>query len=276
MHISWFPGHMAKARRNLDKQLPRVNAVVEVIDARAPYSSRNPDLQQRIRNHKRLLVAAKADLASPDDTKQWLQHWRTEGLRAVAVDLRDTRTRQTLRRELQRMVPQRSHRALKVIIVGVPNVGKSTLINSLSGRTPTRTGAKPGVTRGEQWNHIARGIHVLDTPGLMPPKVEHDFVGLRLAWLGSIGENAYDAVEVARALLQHLSMRAPKQLHKRYKVDPSPSDDLLERIAEQRGMLRAGGISDVERAADVVLKEFRAGKIGRFTLERPSDVIHSS
>lgn len=268
--ISWFPGHMAKARRQIASGLGLVDAVIEVVDARAPASSRNPDLQDMIERRPRLIVATKADLAAQAATRAWIRRWREEGNAAVAVDLRETESRKLLQAQLGRLKPRGGSSRLKVMIVGTPNVGKSTLINRLSGRSPSRTGARPGVTRGQQWIHIPGGVHLLDTPGLMWPKLESAIVGLRLAWIGCIGENAYDAEPTAEALANYLGKEEPLLLAERYGVDATSEADLLQAIGRRRGMLQAGGVVDRLRTAEMLLNEFRSGRLGRITLELPS------
>lgn len=270
--ISWYPGHMARARRQIKERLRGIDAVIEVVDARAPRSSRNPDLQSLIARRQRVLVATKADLAEPEATEAWLAHWRKEGIRcAVAVDLRNTASRKVLLAALRSLSPRGASAQLKVMVVGTPNVGKSSLINRLAGRSPTRTGARPGVTRGQQWIHVPGGVHLLDTPGLLWPKLNSVAVGLRLAWIGCIGENAYEAEPTAEALLAYLKERVPERLAERYKIDPESGADLLEAIGGRRGMLLPGGRVDRLRAAETVLQEFRSGRLGRYTLELPGD-----
>lgn len=269
--IAWFPGHMAKARRQIESALRLVDAVVEVVDARAPATSSNPELDRLISSHQRFVVATKADLADPQATRLWLAHFRARGFGAAAVDLRQGRSRQILTRGLQRLKPKGKSGMLKVMVVGTPNVGKSTLINRLAGRASARTGARPGVTRGSQWIQIGGGVRLLDTPGLMWPKLGSVEVGLRLAWLGSIGENAYDAEETAEALARYLATEHPHLLQERYRIELHPDSDLITSIAESRSMFLAGGRPDRLRAAETLLKEFRTGKLGPITLEYPPE-----
>lgn len=269
--ISWYPGHMSKARRQIVSGLRLVDAVIEVVDARAPASSTNPDLQDLTRNHRRMVVATKADLADEAASQRWIAYYRSQGIVAVAADLRQASSRKHLLRELRGLKPKGSGARLKVMVIGTPNVGKSTLVNRIAGRAPTRTGARPGITRGAQWIHIPGGIHLLDTPGMMWPKIESVEVGLRLAWIGSIGENAYDAEETAQALVSYLAEHHKDRLVARYKIDPEVGNDLLLQIAKVRGMFVAGGEGDRRRAAETVLKEFRTGLLGRITLEFPEE-----
>lgn len=267
--IAWFPGHMAKARRQIESALRLVDAVIEAVDARAPATSSNPELDRLIANRQRFVVATKADLADPEDTRAWLKYYRSQGMSAMAVDLRTGNSRQVLMRGIMQLRPKGRSTGLKVMVVGTPNVGKSTLINRLAGRASARTGARPGVTRGSQWIHIGGGVRLLDTPGLMWPKLESVEVGLKLAWIGAIGENAFDAEETALALARYLAENHPQLLARRYHIEPDPSTDLLAAIAERRGMFLGGGKPDCLRAAETLLKEFRIGKLGAITLDQP-------
>lgn len=269
--ISWFPGHMAKARRQIVDTLRLVDAVIEVVDARAPLSSTNPELRTLTERHQRLIVAAKADLADPYVTEEWLAHWRSLGLRAQAVDLQQQASRKRLLDELRKMRPRGRSQRLKVMVIGTPNVGKSTLINRLAGRAPTKTGAKPGITRTQQWINIPGGIHLLDTPGMMWPKLGDVRTGLHLAWIGCIGENAYDAESTAHALADYLARVHPERLRERYGIEPGASEDLIEAIGRSRGMLVSGGEVDRLRASETLLQEFRTGKLGRISLEEPDE-----
>jgi ribosome biogenesis GTPase A len=267
--IAWFPGHMAKARRQIEGALRLVDAVIVVVDARAPATSANPDLESLIASRQQFIVLTKADLADPEATEAWLSHFRNRGMVAAAVDLRDGASRHILTRGLLRLRPKGRTPGLKVMVVGTPNVGKSTLINRLAGRATARTGARPGVTRGSQWIHIGGGVRLLDTPGLMWPKLESVEAGLKLAWIGAIGENAYDPEETASALARFLADGHPDLLQGRYRIDPHTAADLLDAIAERRGMLLPGGRPDRLRAAETLLKEFRTGKLGPITLDQP-------
>lgn len=269
--IQWFPGHMAKAKRQITADLKWVDAVIEVVDARAPASSSNSELGDLASRRPLLRVVAKADLADPDRTGEWLAQWRAKGVPALALDLQHRGSRAAVLRALRRFSPRRKGGAgLKAMVVGIPNVGKSTLINLLAGKASLRTGALPGVTRGkQQWIHLAEGVHLLDTPGVLWPHMSDPQTGYRLAWIGCIGEKAYDAVPVAEALLRHLAAMEPGKLAKRYGDEVGAASDLLEAVGRRRGMLIAGGGVDKERVAQTVLKEFREGRLGRITLDKP-------
>mgnify|MGYP001218780877 FL=1 len=270
--ISWYPGHMARARRQIEEAIRQVDAVIEVVDARLPLGSRNPELQELLARRPHLIVGSKADLADPATTKAWLAHWESQGEAAVAVDLAAPETRNVLQRQLNRFSARRpGRRSVRWLVVGIPNVGKSTLINCLAREAKARTGAKPGLTRGTQWIRIAGGHYLLDSPGLLWPKLDPPERGLKLAWIGCIGENAFDPETVARALLDFLMQREPERLEKRYGIRSAADADLLEALAVKRGMLLKGGVPDLERAAATVLKEFRDGTLGRISLEHPAD-----
>lgn len=264
---------MARARRNIEAAIRQVDAVIEVVDARLPASARNPELQELLARRPKLIVGSKADLADPETTQAWLAHWESEGQAAVAVHLEAPDARNILQQQLDRFAVRRPGRkGLRWLIVGIPNVGKSTLINCLARGAKARTGAKPGVTRGTQWIRIAGGHYLLDSPGLLWPKLDPPERGLKLAWIGCIGENAFDPETVARSLLDFLVQREPERLEKRYGIRREADADLLEAVAVKRGMLLKGGIADLERAAATVLKEFRNGTLGRISLEHPTDL----
>lgn len=272
--ISWYPGHMAQAKRRVREAIRLVDGVIEVVDARLPAGSSNPDLQELLARRPRLIVATKSDLADPVVTAAWLEYWEANGIPAIAVSLETPEeARSELLRAMGRLVPRPrsgTRAGVKWMVVGIPNVGKSTLINCLAKSGRVRTGAKPGVTRGTQWIRLAGGHHLLDTPGILWPKLDPPERAMMLAWIGSIGDAAWDPETVARALIAYLQRHHPALLAERFDLASFPSaGDPLEAIAAQRKMVRKGGVPDVERAAQAVLKEFRAGKLGRVSLERP-------
>ncbi len=266
MDIQWYPGHMVKAKREIIQYLQQVDMVVELADARAPASTRNPDLQEI--NRKPVLIAlTKDDLADPDVTQQWLAFWRSRDISAVVLDLQHNRGVSTLLQAIQTLAPPK-RRLPRALVVGIPNVGKSTLINRFAGRSSAKTGAKPGVTRGRQWIK-AKTVQLLDTPGVLWPKFANQDAAQRLALLAAIRDDIFDWEETALWLLNHLEECYPDVLSQRYQAT-SHGVDWLDEIGRRRGCLRSGGIVDTELAAKALLQDFRTGKLGRISLESPS------
>lgn len=289
--VQWFPGHMAKTRRLITESLKLVDAVAEIIDARIPVSSRNPELAGIVANKPRIILMNKADAADPAATKAWLASYRREGVPALAVDCRSGRglngflplVRETLRPRLEQLAAKgMAGRPLRVMVVGIPNVGKSSFINRMAGGSRAKVADRPGVTRGNQWVTAGKGIELLDTAGVLWPKFDDPLVGERLAFTGAVKDVVTDVELLAARLLSYLADRYPDSLTGRYKIDLSADTSeteeqsnlpegvvLLERVGRRRGMLLPGGEIDTERAAVMVLDEFRGGVLGRFTLELP-------
>jgi len=281
--VQWYPGHMTKTKRMLVTQMGLVDVVVELLDARIPLSSRNPDIDTLARDKKRVLVLNKADLANPEITAQWEEYFRQLGFFALAVNAKDNdkkkggtsqlvQTLQTIMREKskQQLKRGRINVPIRAMIVGIPNVGKSTFINQLAGRASTITADRPGVTRGRQWIKVSNSFDLLDTPGVLWPKFEDQMVGLRLACTGAISDNVVDKITLAQHLIAMLMSIDPTALESRYKVKAEgESHEILSAIGSARGFKMKGGIIDVERAAIIVLDEFRGGKLGRLSLEMP-------
>ena len=280
--VQWFPGHMAKTRRLLREQLTQVDLAVELVDARCPLSSRNPEIDRLLRDKPRILLMTKGDQADPNVTAQWIRWFADKGIPAMSADCRSGKglnafpglVRTTLaplieRRKARGLVGQK----LRLMAVGIPNVGKSSLINRLAGGRRVRVEDRPGVTKTNVWIPCGDGFELLDTPGVLWPKFEDAAVGERLAFIGSIRDTILDTESLACSLLHLLRETYPALLAARYKldeIDPALSDyDLLCAVAKKRGCLVPGGEPDTQRAADMLLDEFRAGKIGRITLERP-------
>ena len=271
MTIQWYPGHMTRAKRMIVEELKVVDAVMELIDARIPLSSRNPDLQD-LTAKPRVLVLTKSDLADESLTQEWIQYWNEQGESAVAADLVQGTNMGEITRVLRRQLPE-MRRNPRVLVAGIPNVGKSTLINRLTGRKGARVGARPGVTRGKQWLS-ASGMQLLDSPGILWPKFEDQEVARKLAIVASIRDEVFDQIEIVTWLLDFLKQEYPKQLLERYgqisDVDP------LEDIGRKRGCLLKGGLVDHAQAAVLVLKDFRTGKLGRITLDGSPPSKHLS
>ncbi|GAK10896.1 ribosome biogenesis GTPase YlqF [Geomicrobium sp. JCM 19039] len=280
MTIQWFPGHMAKAIREMKENIKKVDVVIELLDARIPESSRNPVLEEVVTDQPRVLVLMKPDLADPERTKEWVAHYEQRGQAAVVVDAKKNTGIQTLIKEVlnqaepkmdklkQKGIRQRSVRAM---IVGIPNVGKSTLINRLVGRNQATTGNKPGVTRKNEWLKVGKKMELLDTPGVLWPKFEDQTVGLRLAATGAIKDERLDFSDVALYLIRYLKEHYPNALTVRYNIKEAPSEDVawFEEIGKRRGCLMSGGDIDFDQTSELILREFRSEKLGRITLERP-------
>ncbi len=281
--IQWFPGHMAKTRRVMKESLGLVDIVVELRDARIPKSSRNPEIEKIVGDKSRLVVFNKADIADPAVTKMWQDYYKSHGVRTLALDCRSGKglkelvpaVRETLADLLaKRRARGMESRPIRMMIVGVPNVGKSSLINRLAGGKKVKVEDRPGVTRGKQWVRLENGIELLDMPGVLWPKFDDKQVGERLAYTGAIKDDVYDLEWVAMRFLALLRERYPQLLEERFKVTAEESADLepydlLELVGRKRGMMMSGGVVNTERAAITVLDEFRSGKIGRISLERP-------
>ena len=280
MNIQWYPGHMTKTRRQIEADLKQVDAVCEIVDARIPMSSRNPDIDVICANKPRILVLNRMDLADPQRTKQWAAYFRGQGITVLATDCKTRKgisefapaARSACAEKLARDAARGMNRPLRVMVVGIPNVGKSTLINQISRRKGAKAENRPGVTRGKQWVTVDPSLQLLDTPGILWPKFEDPQVGLMLAYTGAVKEGVMDLEELAARLMELLNRRYPQTLSQRYQLQASPETpgwELLELAGRKRGCLVSGGEVNTERMAKVLLDEFRSGKLGAFTLELP-------
>ena len=283
LNIQWYPGHMNKTRRQIEADLKLVDAVCEIVDARIPISSRNPDIDAICGGKPRILVLNRMDLADPEATKKWAAYFRERGMSVIATDCKSRRgisdftpaARRACAQKLERDAKRGMNRPLRVMVVGIPNVGKSTLINQISGRKGAKAENRPGVTRGKQWVSVDAGLQLLDTPGILWPKFEDPRVGMMLAYTGAVKENVIDLEELACFLMTLLHKHYPKALLDRYQVEApadTPGWELLELAGRKRGYLISGGEVNLERMARVLLDEFRGGKLGKFTLEMPEDL----
>ena len=283
MNIQWYPGHMTKTRRQIEADLKYVDAVCEIVDARIPVSSRNPDIDDICGNKPRIIILNRMDLADPDATVRWMNYFRSCGMAAVATDCKSRKgingfepaVRSVLKEKIERNAAKGMNKPLRVMIVGIPNVGKSTLINQISGRKGAKAENRPGVTRGKQWVTVNNTLLLLDTPGILWPKFEDPNVGMMLAYTGAVKENVIDTEELACKLFELLWRFYPDRVRERYKIDvpaEMPGYELLEEAGRKRGFLLARGEINTERMAKVLLDEYRAGKLGRLTLEEPEDV----
>lgn len=283
--VQWFPGHMAKTRRRIRESLPLVDAVTELLDARIPLSSRNPELNELISGKPHIVLLNKCDMADEEATRRWKAWFSAQGTPALAVDCRSGRglsgygdTVRTLLREKLRANAEKgmAGRALRVMVVGIPNTGKSSFINRMAGRSRAKVADRPGVTRQNQWFAIGGGIELLDTPGVLWPKFEDPEVGNRLAFIGSVKDEVIDVETLALRLLAVLGAQYLARLCERYQLDEEQAAQsepyaLLEQIGRRRGMLMRGGEIDTERASAMLLDEYRAGRLGRITLEFPPE-----
>ncbi len=282
MNIQWYPGHMTKTRRQIEADLKQVDAVCEIVDARIPVSSRNPDIDAICGDKPRIVILNRMDLADPAATRIWVEHFRRKGMAAVPTDCKSRKgisefepaVRSVLQEKIQRNAARGMNRPLRVMIVGIPNVGKSTLINQISGRKGAKAENRPGVTRGKQWVTVNNGLLLLDTPGILWPRFDDPQVGMMLAYTGAVKEGVIDIEELACFLMELLWRRYPQAVKDRYGID-MPADakgyELLEAAGRKRGFLVARGEINTERMAKVLLDEYRGGKLGKFTLEIPEE-----
>ena len=282
MNIQWYPGHMTKTRRKLDADLKLVDAVCEIVDARIPMASRNPDIDAICGDKPRIIILNRMDLADPDATKRWSDHFRQKGFAVLATDCKSRKgingfqpaVRSVLKEKIQRNAARGMNKPLKLMVVGIPNVGKSTLINQISGRKGAKAENRPGVTRGVQWVTVESSLLLLDTPGILWPKFDDPEVGMMLAYTGAIKDDILDIEELACRLIKLLHIRYPQALKERYGIDTQEDlqgYELLELAGRKRGFLVSGGEINTERMAKVLVEEYRSGKLGRFTLEEPGE-----
>ena len=281
MNIQWYPGHMTKTRRMMEENLKLVDAVCEILDARIPISSRNPDMDSICGNKPRLVILNRIDLADPVMVRRWSEYFKSKGMAVVATDCKSKKgingfvpaIRELLAEKLRRYAEKgQVGRPLKIMVVGIPNVGKSTFINQIAGRKGAKAENRPGVTRGKQWVNVDQGLLLLDTPGILWPKFEDPEVGIRLAYTGAVKDDVIDLETLACHLIRMLWTRYPDSVCERYKIDlPEDAEgwELLEAAGRKRGFLVSGGEVNTERMARVLLEEYRSCKLGRFTLETP-------
>ena len=279
--IQWFPGHMTKTKRQIKESIKLIDAVAEIVDARVPMSSRNPDLSEMSNNKPRLILLNKCDMADPNATKKWLEYFEKKGIKAIAVDCKSGTGLKQFVPAVKDLLSDRlaalkekgmGGKALRVMVAGIPNVGKSSFINKIVGGTKAKVEDRPGVTRGNQWFSVQGDIDLLDTPGVLWPKFDDKIVGERLAFTGAIRDNILDIELLAMRLLETLMPLYSDNICERYKltdVEGLDSYDLLGEIGRKRGMLMGRGEIDTERAAIMLLDEFRAAKFGRISLELP-------
>ena len=289
MNIQWYPGHMAKTRRQMLENLKNIDLVCELVDARIPQVSRNPDMDEIAGDKPRMMILNRVDLADPEATRRWASFYRAQGYAVLETDSQHgTGTGRFAAAARERLADKisawnekgQTGRAVRVMVVGIPNVGKSTFINRVLGRKSAKAADKPGVTRGAQWFRVPGGIDLLDTPGILWPKFDDERVGILLAVTGAVKDDILDLETLACRLFELLAVRAPQAIVDRYKLTiPEQSDflgyDLLQQAGRKRGFLISGGEIDTERMARILLDEFRGGVLGRITLETPEDYAHA-
>ena len=279
MQVQWYPGHMTKAKRMMLEDIKLIDLVIELIDARVPTSSRNPDIDEIAKGKSRLAVLNKSDLADPRKNDEWLKYYQNKGTPALLVDSRnrtgfapigkaiEEACKVKIERDRKRGITNRPVRAM---VVGIPNVGKSTFINSMCKKASAKTGNKPGVTKGKQWINLNKNVELLDTPGILWPRFDNELTGMHLAFIGSINDEIVDEVELAMELMNYLKKSYAGVLFNRYEVDESKETPvILNDIAIKRGCLKKGNETDYSKAANILLDDFRSGKLGRITIEDP-------
>ena len=284
-NLSWFPGHMTKTKRMIASELPHMDAVCEILDARIPLSSRNPDVDDLTAGKPRLIVLNRADQADPAQTRRWSQYFRAKGWAVLEANAKGgvgtekfaAAVRELLRDKLEAYAAKgQVGRVVRVMVLGIPNVGKSTFINKVAKRTTAKAEDRPGVTRSKQWVPVDATLELLDTPGILWPKFDDPEVGKRLAFTGAVKDDVLDIEELACYLMDYLAAHYADVLTERYKITVEDGDsgyDLLEKAGRKRGFLMRGAQVDTERMARILLDEFRGGKLGRFTLETVEDAL---
>ncbi|NTV90511.1 MAG: ribosome biogenesis GTPase YlqF [Clostridiales bacterium] len=283
MNIQWFPGHMAKTRRMLAENLKLVDVVIELLDARIPLSSKNPEIDSILGTKPRIVAMNKADLADEAISKEWQKWYASKGIPVIFIDSIKGTNYNKLRSDMKNMMKAkverdklkgRIFRPIRTMVVGIPNVGKSSFINKITGRANAITGDKPGVTRGKQWIRVNEEIELLDTPGILWPKFEDARIAFNLAFTGAIKDDIMDRIELAANLMEKLKELYPERLAERFKlkdIGEKTGLTLLENAGKNRGCILSGGVIDLQRISAILLDEFRGGKMGKMTLERPAD-----
>lgn len=284
MELQWYPGHMAKTRRLISENLKLIDVIIELVDARIPFSGRNPDFNDLLGAKPRIIVMNKSDLADDTRSSMWQNYYKAQGCNCIYINSLTgkntekiiTEAKNAISDKLEKNAEKGLNRSIKLMIVGIPNVGKSSLINRLSGKAGAKTGDRPGVTKGKQWIRLKNGVELLDTPGILWPKFENQQIGMKLAFIGSIRDEIIDVEELCMHLLSYLKQNYKNALCERYKLTAPIEDmddyELLQYIGKKRGFVVSGGEIDTYRAANIVLDEFRSAKIGKITLETPDEI----
>lgn len=284
MNYQWYPGHMMKAKRMMQENIKLIDLVIELVDARIPFSSRNPDIDELGKNKSRLILLNKSDLADGQRNREWMDYFKEKGFYVLEINARTGEGMKAIRNTVKEACKEKIerdrkrgivNRPVRAIVVGIPNVGKSTFINSYAGKACTRTGNRPGVTKGKQWIRLNKEVELLDTPGILWPKFESQDVGRKLALIGSMNDEILQMTELAIDLIAYLVVHYKKALMERYELtgDAGEPARILEDICESRKCYRKGGGIDYEKGAALLLDDFRSGRIGRITLERPGETV---
>lgn len=278
MNYQWYPGHMTKARRMMQENIKLIDLVIELVDARIPISSRNPDIDKLGKGKSRIILLNKSDLADPVWNKKWVEYFSNQGMGVLEINSRTGMGIKSIQGLVQEVCKEKIerdrkrgivNRPVRAMVVGIPNVGKSTFINSFAGKACAKTGNKPGVTKGKQWIRLNKGLELLDTPGILWPKFEDQQVGMRLAFIGSMNDEILIPDELACDLIGAIKELYPKSLQERYEADPAGKPiEILEAVAESRKCYAKGEQLDLGKAAGILIDDFRSGKLGRITLER--------
>lgn len=285
MNYQWYPGHMTKARRMMQEDIKLIDLVIELIDARTPISSRNPDIDELGKNKARLVLLNKSDLADERQNEKWEEYFRQKGFFTARINARSGAGMKQIHGIIQEACKEKIerdrkrgilNRPVRAMVVGIPNVGKSTFINTFAGKACTKTGNKPGVTKGKQWIRLNKSVELLDTPGILWPKFDDQMVGLRLAVIGSIRDEILQAEELALWILSYVRDRYPGNLNQRYQIEETGTDlELFEQIAYARGCRQKGDLPDLPKAAALIIDDFRSGKLGRISLEWAQDAAQT-
>lgn len=281
MNVQWYPGHMTKAKRQMQEDIKLIDLIIELVDARVPLSSRNPDIDELGKNKARMILLNKADLADERQNRAWMEYFKEKGIYAVSIDSRNKGSMKAVSTAITEACKEKTerdrrrgikNRPVRAMVAGIPNVGKSTFINTFAGKACAKTGNKPGVTKGKQWIKLNKNIELLDTPGILWPKFEDQQVGLRLALIGSIRDEILNQDEMAIELIEYLKNHYQGILADRYQVDENEDKvKILEQIALNRNCKMKGNELDYEKASKIVLEEFRNGKLGKISLETPEE-----
>ena len=279
MNYQWYPGHMTKAKRQMQEDIKLIDLLIELVDARVPFSSRNPDIDKLGANKGRMVLLNKSDLADPKGNKAWVEYFKSQGITVLEINSRTGSGMKSIQNAVNEACKEKRerdkkrgilNRPIRAMVVGIPNVGKSTFINSYAGKACTKTGNKPGVTKGKQWIRLGKGLELLDTPGILWPKFEDQEVGMRLAFIGSINDEILIEDELAMDLIKYLKSRYPLAIENRFQIEENEDPVVtLANIAKARGCYKKGQEIDYTKAASILMDEFRSGKLGKMTLEYP-------